>query len=69
VYQVPAAASEASLRLQEILDEADAYCLAGTHLLTLATPPDLTRFRRWFLEEFINQLAGAAPVPYPDYAG
>jgi hypothetical protein len=69
VYKVPATASGASLRLQEILDEADAYCLAGTHLLTLATPPDLTRFRRWFLDEFINQLSGAAPVPYPEYAG
>lgn len=69
VYQVPVTASQASLRLRDILDEADDYCLAGTHLLTLATPPDLTRFRRWFLDEFINQLAGAAPVPYPDYAG
>ncbi len=32
VYQVPPQAAEASRWLQEILDEADAYCLAGEHL-------------------------------------
>jgi hypothetical protein len=67
VYRVPAQAAEASRRLMEMLDDADAYCEAGRHLLTLATPEDLRRFRRWFLEEFINQLNGADPVPFPDY--
>jgi hypothetical protein len=67
VYQIPRAGAVASMRLRDILDEADAYCQAGTHLLTLATPPELVRFRCWFLDEFINQLDGHAPTPYPDY--
>lgn len=67
VYQLPPQAAEASRRLQDILDEADEYCRAGAHLLTLATPPDMTRFRRWFLDEFVNQLSGAPPTPYPEY--
>lgn len=69
IYRVPPQAADASRRLQESLDEADAYCAAGEHLLTLATPAELRRFRRWFLDEFINQLDGAAPTPYPDYQG
>jgi hypothetical protein len=69
VYRIPPDAAAATRHLQDILDEADSYCRSGTHLLTLATPPDMTRFRRWFLEEFINQLAGAKPVPWPKYAG
>jgi hypothetical protein len=69
VYRVPPLAAADVGHLQDILDEADTYCRAGTHLLTLATPPDMTRFRRWFLDEFSNQLAGAAPVPFPEYVG
>jgi hypothetical protein len=69
VYQIPPEGAEASRQLLAMLDEADAYCQAGEHLLTLASPPDVVRFRRWFLEEFIDQLAGAAPVPYPEYQG
>jgi hypothetical protein len=69
VYQIPREARVACVRLQEVLDQADAYCLDGAHLLTLATPEDLKQFRRWFLDEFIRQLDGAAPTPWPDYQG
>ncbi|HEX3540162.1 MAG TPA: hypothetical protein VHT75_06910 [Acidimicrobiales bacterium] len=69
LYHVPPQAAEASQRLQDILDEADAYCRAGTHLLTLATPPELARFVRWFLGEFAGQLQGRPPTPYPEYQG
>jgi hypothetical protein len=69
VYHVPPEATEACIRLQDMLDEADAYCTQGEHLLTLATPPELNRFRRWFLDEFINQLNGAPPTPFPEYQG
>jgi hypothetical protein len=67
VYRIPAGAVEATRRLQQLLDQADDYCRSGEHLLTLASPPELARFRRWFLDEFIEQLGGAAPTPYPDY--
>lgn len=66
VYRVPAAAGPASLRLADMLDEADTYCRDGQHLLTLAAPDDVVAFRRWFLGEFVRQSAGAAPVPWPE---
>lgn len=68
-YWVPPDAIEVVKALGDILDEADAYCLEGAHLLTLATPPDLIRFRHWFLDEFTNQLRGAGPSLYADYRG
>ena len=52
-----------------MLDEADEYCRRGDHLLTLATPPEELRFRRWFISEFVDQVNGAPPTPWPDVAG
>lgn len=69
VYSIPPEAGEAARRLQDLLDDADTYCRAGTHLLTLASPPELARFRHWFLDEFINQLGGRPPTPFPHYTG
>ena len=65
-YRVPAAASDAIRQLGVMLDEADEYCRQGAHLLTLQTPPEQQRFRRWFLSEFLLQLAGAPPTAWPD---
>jgi hypothetical protein len=66
-YAVPGAAAGAAQQLGDMLDEADEYCRRGDHLLTLATPPEELRFRRWFISEFVAQLGGAAPTPWPDY--
>jgi hypothetical protein len=63
VYQVPAAVAPACLELDAMLDEADEFCRRG-ELLTLATPPDLVAFRRWFLGEFVSQVGGGDPVPW-----
>ncbi|HVT21516.1 MAG TPA: hypothetical protein VHE57_09035 [Mycobacteriales bacterium] len=68
-YQVPVAAGAAARHLGELLDEADAYCRSGEHLLTLETPGELVRFRDWYLGEFIRQTAGAPPLPWPAYTG
>jgi hypothetical protein len=65
VYKVPADVSEACIRLESLLAEADEYCRAGQHLLTLVTPPEAVAFRTWFLEEFVRQTAGEDPVPWP----
>lgn len=47
----------ASLReLSEMLDAADDFCREGGRLLTQVTPPDLLRFRHWFLGEILSQL-------------
>jgi hypothetical protein len=64
VYRIPSTVSKAATRLSEALDEADSYCLAGEHLLTLATPPDALEFRRWYLGEFISQIGGASPMSW-----
>jgi len=69
VYRVPASAGGAARALDDILDEADAYCRAGEHLLTLPTPDDLVTYRRWFLDQFIDQTAGHEPVPFSAYDG
>ncbi len=66
-FTVPVAAAEAAVVLNETLDEAVEFCRAGQHLLTLATPPDLQRFRRWYLDQFVDQIRGADPVPWPAY--
>ena len=68
VYTLPRAAASASQALGAMLDEADAYCRQGKHLLTLAADEELVRFRRWFLDQFVDQAAGRAPVAWPDYA-
>jgi hypothetical protein len=66
-YLVPPGVAEACRALDVILDEADEFCRRGEHLLTLAFPPEAVRFRKWFVEEFIRQVDGADPVPWPEY--
>lgn len=67
-YRVPYAASAACTELDAMLDEADEFCRHG-ELLTLATPPEQVAFRRWFLNEFVRQLAGEAPTRWPGATG
>ena len=66
-YYVPPRAIDAVIALGDLLDEADAYCREGDHLLTLATPADLVRFRHWFLDDFRHQLACDAPTLFSEY--
>ncbi len=68
LYRTPREAAGAVQHLGDMLDQADAYCRQGSHLLTLQTPPDQLRFRQWFLAEFLRQFDGAPPVPWPEYA-
>jgi hypothetical protein len=68
-YRVPASVGAAARALDDILDEADEYCRAGEHLLTLPTPPDLVTYRHWFLDQFVGQTAGRDPVPFSAYVG
>ena len=67
-YRVPRDAGRAAQELDDLLDEADAFCRSG-HLLTLATPPEPLALRRWFLGEFAAQTRGAPPTPWEQYAG
>lgn len=63
-FTVPAAVSGAARELGVALADADEYCRAGRHLLTLATPPDLLAYREWYLGEFVSQVDGAPPRPW-----
>jgi hypothetical protein len=67
-YHVPAEAGPAAAALGDLLDEADRYCAAGTYLLTMTTPPGTLRYRRWYIRQFVDQIAGADPVPYAAWA-
>lgn len=66
-YHVPKEAAPAALQLADLLDEADRYCSSGEYLLTLTTPPDALRYRRWYLAQFVDQIGGAPPVPFSDW--
>jgi hypothetical protein len=66
-FWLPEAAGPACVQLEQMLDEADAYCQAGHHLLTLATPEEIRVFRSWYLAQVREQLAGAEPEPWPGY--
>ena len=66
-FSLPEAAGPACAQLAEMLDEADDYCRAGHHLLTLATPDEIRVFRAWYLGQVREQLAGAPAEPWPDY--
>jgi hypothetical protein len=68
-YQLPASAAPHAQELGDLLDQADVYCRTGRHLLTLATPDDLVAFRRWYLSQFIDQVAGQPPVPWDKRQG
>jgi anti-anti-sigma factor len=63
-YEVPPDVAGAVTRLGELLDEADEYCRAGEHLLTLASTDDAVLYRRWFLDEFVRQADGSDPTPW-----
>ena len=67
-YTVPVSAAAAAGELGRVLDEVDEYCQQGRLLLTLATPAEQVTYRQWFLDQFVDQAAGAPPVAWSDYA-
>lgn len=67
VYRVPTSVAPAAQRLDAMLDEAEAFCRSGAALLTLAAPPEAVALRKWQLSEFVAQLGGASPTPWPSY--
>lgn len=66
-YHLPAGAAAAAGELSTMLEEADRFCASGEYLLTLVTPPPALAFRRWFIDEIVRQIEGAAPVSWPDW--
>ena len=64
-YRVPRSAGAAAQALAAILAEADEFCREGGALLTLAKPADQVAFSAWYINEFVAQIGGAAPTPWP----
>jgi hypothetical protein len=65
-YDVPAEAGAAAADYMALLEEVDEYCRQGD-LLTLAAPAETLALRNWFLGEFVRQIDGAEPTPWPAY--
>lgn len=64
VLHLPAEAAGATQALADMIEEADEYCRQGRHLLTLATPDDCVAYRRWYLGQVLDQLAGRPARPW-----
>jgi len=62
-YMVPLSAGETMARLQVLLERADAFC-REQRLLVLAASPLQLEFQRWYLGEFVRQIAGEPPTPW-----
>ncbi|MEO7979772.1 MAG: hypothetical protein ABI807_02540 [Sporichthyaceae bacterium] len=67
VYSVPASAAVAAAQLGSIFDEVDEYCREGRLLLTLESPAPVVAYRRWFLDQFVEQSQGRPPIAWPDH--
>ena len=63
VELVPANAAQAAAGLGALMDEADSYCRQAL-LMTVPRPPTLRRFGEWYLQQYVDQVAGRPPVPW-----
>ena len=61
---VPVAFKQHILDAAPVLIQVDEYCRKGA-LLTLATPDDLRGYWLWYLAEFVRQIDGNPPMPWP----
>jgi anti-anti-sigma factor len=68
VYEVPAEVADACEHLRTMLAEADDYCRRGQELLTLAPSEELVAYRHWFLDQFVQQIAGRPPRSWAEVA-
>lgn len=63
VYHVPDHVATAADELAALMDEADEFC-RDRQLLSLARPPVVIEFSRWYLDEFRRQIAGEPAHPW-----
>jgi len=66
-FAIPREIGPAARQFASLLEEADEFCSAGEHLLTLCTPADVVSYRNWVLDELIRQAEGQAPTPWPEF--
>ncbi|HTL85902.1 MAG TPA: hypothetical protein VL856_12010 [Acidimicrobiia bacterium] len=63
---VPLRMAAGATEFADLLDAVDEYCQSG-QLLTLATPPEIRDFRRWYLHELAHQVEGEPPTSWPEW--
>ena len=63
VERIPPAAAGAAASLASMLADADEYCRRAV-LFTVPRPPLVRRFGEWYVSQFVDQVAGGAPVPW-----
>jgi anti-sigma regulatory factor (Ser/Thr protein kinase) len=64
-FSLPADIGPLCARYDRLLDEADAFCRAGT-LMTLAASREALAVRKWILDEFVRQSEGDPAVPWEE---
>ena len=64
VYPAVPGLREAVTGWQSMMREVDEYC-RDDELLALATPAEVVRLQQWVVEQFLAQLDGQAPTPWP----
>lgn len=67
VLLLPSAAAPASQALGDMIDQADAFCRTGKHLLTLETPDECVAYRRWYLGNIVDQVGGGPAVSWSQF--
>lgn len=55
-----------ALRLDNLLDETDAYCGAGVELLSLEPTGDVVALRKWLIGELVRQAEGHPAMAWSD---
>jgi anti-sigma regulatory factor (Ser/Thr protein kinase) len=55
-----------ALRLDNLLDETDAYCGAGIELLSLEPTSEVVALRKWLIGELVRQAEGHPAVKWTD---
>jgi len=65
-FDLPQEIGPLALRLDSLLDEADAYCAAGVELLSLEPDSDIVTLRKWLIGEIADQAEGRQPVAWQD---
>ncbi len=63
VERIPPAAGQAAASLASMMADADEYCRSSL-LFTVPRSPVVQRFGDWYVGQFVDQVAGGAPVPW-----
>jgi hypothetical protein len=66
ILELPKEVGVMALRLDNLLDEADAYCAAGVELLSLEPSNEVVSLRKWLIGELARQAEGHAAVAWPE---